>query len=167
MGKPAGAFLKLSVMTKMVVVMSFWYVGAVAQESRFLIEKQGKDGCIDLDGKVVIQAIYKSESYFHEGFSKEAFVSFYWRWYRHLSYLNPNGDTTINTDYSEGGKFSEGLVAIEVGGFWGSSDTTGAIVIKPRFTIAHPFLDGLAEVETFYEHGYIDHKGNFVWQDEI
>ena len=60
--------------------------------------------------------------------------------------------------------FYEGLAAVMVGKEWGYIDKTGAFVVKPQFSTAKSFHNGLARV--FYKdgrNGYIDRTGKFVW----
>ena len=43
-----------------------------------------------------------------------------------------------------------------------------ALAIQPKFEIAWPFRDGLAEVELdSYHTGYIDRTGQTVWQQTV
>lgn len=66
------------------------------------------------------------------------------------------------------------LTSVRVQNLWGYADKSGAIVIKPQFTLAHPFSDGLALVWTagipltdsivksFVKMGYIDPSGHWL-----
>ena len=50
---------------------------------------------------------------------------------------------------------------------YGYIDKTGAMTIKPIFTLADNFKDGLASVTVGkkyeeYKYGYIDKRGNYV-----
>lgn len=66
--------------------------------------------------------------------------------------------------------FSEGLapfiVIFDRGSYsrWGYMDHKGREVIKPRFAYIHPFDGGLAWVTDDEVYGYIDKRGQFVWQ---
>jgi len=45
-------------------------------------------------------------------------------------------------------------------GLWGFADTTGTVVIKPKYEVVEPFQAGLAKVQKNYLWGVIDRKGN-------
>ena len=51
---------------------------------------------------------------------------------------------------------------IEVQGRWGFIDSTGAVVIAPRFAQVEPFSDGLAAAREQGHYGYIDASGRYV-----
>ena len=70
--------------------------------------------------------------------------------------------------------FSEGMAAVNIGGKWsgntfdsagkwGYVNTTGELVIKPRFTVAKPFKNELAQIEINGKIGYINKTGKFIW----
>jgi len=44
------------------------------------------------------------------------------------------------------GHFSEGLATVKMNGIWGFIDKTGKWVIEPQYTVATPFIDGVAMV---------------------
>jgi hypothetical protein len=58
--------------------------------------------------------------------------------------------------------FSEGLAAVRINGKVGFMDTTGSIVIQPKYDDVFPFSDGLAPVELGDKWGYVDKTGNVV-----
>ena len=45
------------------------------------------------------------------------------------------------------GVFREGRAPVSIGGLFGYIDTSGTVVIEPRFAVAHPFSEGLAAVQ--------------------
>ena len=69
---------------------------------------------------------------------------------------------------------TDGLVPVEVNGKWGYANRSGEVVIKPQFSLAGRFSDGLALVWTggiplfdpvatsFVKMGYIDPTGRWV-----
>ena len=63
------------------------------------------------------------------------------------------------------GYYSEGLVLTKDGttGKFGYMDTTGTVVIAPRFDQASPFNDGRAKVITSGKQGVIDRAGSWVF----
>lgn len=66
------------------------------------------------------------------------------------------------------------LTPVRVRNLWGYADKGGQIVVKPQFTLAHPFSEGLALVWTggvpltdsivksFVKMGYIDPLGHWI-----
>lgn len=66
------------------------------------------------------------------------------------------------------------LTPVQQNGKWGYADDEGRAVIKPQFSLAHHFADGLAlvwkggipltdaVVKSFVKMGYIDQKGHWV-----
>lgn len=66
--------------------------------------------------------------------------------------------------------FSEGYAAVKVDGMWGYIDTTFKKVIDCRFDTCSYFYKGLAKVQmksqSLVVEGFINKKGNVVWQNE-
>jgi hypothetical protein len=58
--------------------------------------------------------------------------------------------------------FSEGLVAIQIGGKWGYMNKRRQIGIKPRFDAASDFSEGLASVIEGNDHYYISARGKRI-----
>ena len=57
---------------------------------------------------------------------------------------------------------NSGRFPVCVDGKWGYIDTTGAIVIKPKFDNASRFSEDLASVKIDGKYGYIDKRGRFI-----
>lgn len=70
----------------------------------------------------------------------------------------------INPQFDGLRGFFEGLMAVKIDGLWGFIDTSGKYVIRPQFTYAHRFRDGLAQVGML---DYIDKSGRFVYRGSI
>ncbi len=64
-------------------------------------------------------------------------------------------------------RFSEGLAAVRIDGLFGYIDTSGAVVIAPRFDLAGPFTAGFAEVLVGNHTGVIDRNGKIALQPEF
>ncbi|MBC8871714.1 MAG: WG repeat-containing protein [Planctomycetes bacterium] len=60
------------------------------------------------------------------------------------------------------GSFSEGLARVKVGDKFGYVDTSGRLVIAPRFDEASSFQENLAAVRIGDAWGYIDRRGTVV-----
>lgn len=88
-----------------------------------------------------------------------------------LGFINKTGKIVISPQFDsgvreEGGSFSEGLTAVQVGDKWGYIDKTGKFIIAPKFKQTSPpslFHEGLARVDTEDRtSGVIDKSGEFV-----
>jgi hypothetical protein len=116
----------------------------------------------------VIKLQYKQGIYFKEGLCA---VQLNDRWV----FINKKGKIAlipkVRGDYSS---FSEGLcpistqsnvlVAYGFKNLLGYIDRSGRLVIKPLFTNADDFKNGLARVQVINDWGYIDKKGNWIWK---
>lgn len=140
---------------------------------------KGRYGFIDRSGKIVIPEIYDHTSDFNDGLAlvklkKETF------------FINKKGKKVFGNPYNpeDARYFSDGMSVIRKGGntkpliflgayiqdYWdggllGYMNTTGKVVIEPKFSRANSFHDGLAYVEAPNgEKGYIDKAGKFKIQ---
>jgi WG containing repeat len=62
------------------------------------------------------------------------------------------------------GDLSEGLIAFELNEKIGFMNTTGKVMIEPRFDTALPFTNQRSYVTIKNEQGYIDRTGEFIWR---
>jgi len=84
-----------------------------------------------------------------------------------LGYIDKSLNLVIQPKYEEAEKFSEGLAAVKIGGKWGFIDTTGKMVIQPKYIypyFSHPnsFRECLVSVAVDGELGFIDKTGKLV-----
>jgi hypothetical protein len=83
--------------------------------------------------------------------------------------MDTNGKVVIPAQFESGGRFSEGLAAVQLGNNWGYIDKTGRLLINPRFDSAEEFFEGRALIELHNLWGYIDKSGaqiiepQFAW----
>jgi WG containing repeat len=68
----------------------------------------------------------------------------------------------IHTNASVGSSPSENLVPMQVNGFWGYADRSGALKIPAKFGEAGKFYNGFARVKLGQKYGVITPAGNFV-----
>ncbi|NLM08803.1 MAG: WG repeat-containing protein [Clostridiales Family XIII bacterium] len=84
----------------------------------------------------------------------------------YLAYYDKNGEIAVQTSYTRGRNFSEGLAAVERNRKFGFIDANGHTVIQPVYDEAHDFSDGLAVVRSqslgSNLYGYINKKGVLV-----
>lgn len=85
-------------------------------------------------------------------------------------FFNENG-WIVEPKYIHAGYFSEGLVSVKEGDYWGFADKSGNIRIKPEFesvTFTAPeFHEGLALVGKNRKAGFINHDGEWVIQPQF
>lgn len=141
------------------------------------IYKYGQYGFIDSTGKVIVAPVYDEVKPFVNGMAAV-------RHGRYWGYVDKTGKEIISPMYKSAGSFTaEGLACVgmspkntpgregEMGMvyeddgtlYYGYIDKKGSWAIKPKFTEAHDFSNGLATVSVNYEKsGYIDKTGKFV-----
>jgi hypothetical protein len=62
-------------------------------------------------------------------------------------YIDNNGKEIIACQFEQAGRFTEGRAAVQKNGWVGFIDTSGTMVIEPKFTcsVSHPiFVNGMA-----------------------
>jgi hypothetical protein len=93
-----------------------------------------------------------------------------------IAFVNCDNDKTAAIDktgkyiteciFDEAWGFSEGLAAVQYSGKFGFINRKGKFVIKPQFSNADSFYNGLAKVgivkENWFYEGYVNHKGEYV-----
>jgi hypothetical protein len=141
---------------------------------RLPVRRDGKWGCLDVNGRLVVPAVYDAPMSFHEGLAAvrtgDAF-----------GYVDRDGKVVIEPHYTMAESFSEGLAAVRVGGRWegrrlrggkiGFINKDGEMVIEPAFAWTDGgFREGLAPMwqarrtsdGTWVFGGYIDRQGKWA-----
>ena len=157
-------------------------VGLVNQNSpsqRLLpIQENFKWGYINQAGEIVIKPQFDSAEEFSEGL---AFVRYANRekplkpgqttpeLILGAGFIDETGNVVLELEspsYLGGDNFFEGLTKFWSGesgrSLYGYIDKTGKIIIKPQFTYAYEFVEGLAAVCVDEKCGFIDKSGTFV-----
>lgn len=143
------------------------------QEGMAKFKENGKFGFINIKGEKVIKSTYTSAGDFNSGVAKVIEEQGFW--IQEGGYINKTGKVVITFKGSDFGDFSEGLAAINIDGKYGYINTNATIVIKPQYSYAFPFRDGIAWVckssantgvmasfESDAVWGCIDKSGNLV-----
>lgn len=120
-------------------------------------------GYIDITGKWIIAAQFAWASSFAGDMAPVNSG-------RGCEYIDTTGASVLKppaplgkTDCAEvWGDFSEGLSRWKFGKKYGYIDSSGKVVIKPRFDLTFHFSEGLAAVEIGGKWGYIDKAGKMV-----
>ena len=115
-----------------------------------------KTGFRDLDGKIVIKAIYESAEMFSEGYSA---VEVDGKW----GLIDETGKYIIKPKFEYLGSVHNGLASYRVNSKYGFVDITGQERIKPQFDWVDEFSEGLCVVRNDnIKHGYIDTTGKVI-----
>ena len=121
-------------------------------------------GFVDATGQVVIDGSFAEANSFRE---ERALIELRGR----CGFIDSKGNAVIEPRFTLARDFSEGLARVETkepqaafsppSGF---IDPDGNMVIDPKFRSANSFQNGLCFVETDDSIGYINRRGEFVWQ---
>lgn len=127
----------------------------------FQYMENGKTGFRDLDGKIVIKAIYESAEMFSEGFSA---VQVDKKW----GLIDEGGKYIIEPKFEYLGSVHNGLASYRANDKYGFVDITGQEKIKPQFDWVDEFAEGLCVVRNdngklgHGKNGFIDTTGKLV-----
>lgn len=93
-------------------------------------------------------------------------------------YVNESGEFVIPPQFANAKGFSEGLAAVNIGWMRCYIDSTGSIQIKLNYPEAQqfsqgcsllwsgPFAGGLAPVDLMGKLGYLNRRGEWVWEPQ-
>ena len=119
------------------------------------INKDGKWGFMDEQGRLLIPCVYDNAGKFHEGL---AGVQRNKKW----GYVDKTGSLVIQCIYDDGGDFHEGLAGVQRNKKWGYVDNTGQEVIPCIYDEVDDFHESLARVKRNNKWGYVDKTGKEV-----
>lgn len=131
---------------------------------RAFVKKNGKWGCIDTNGNVVILFQYDFVYSYNEDIALVYSGTLNKMGYPsggHYSYINLDGNTIYEND--EGGyDFSEGLARVKVNGKVGYINTNGELAIDAKWSNAGSFSNGRAWVESNAGISFINIDGEEI-----
>lgn len=157
------------------LLLSCWVLfnSALAQPSPlFPIEKSGKAGYIDRDGKIIIPLKFDEARNFADGVASVR-VGDDW------GYIDGTGKFVISPQFFQAGSFNDGIASVGVWfprkkvvdnkvGFYSYIDKTGKLITKKQYGVAFAFSEGVAQVLTDdYKHGIIDRTGEILFYFDI
>ncbi len=155
---------------EMIIPLCFDTVGNFSEGlARF--ERDGRWGFIDKSGVVVITPQFSWAWDFSEGLARVQFKSEAFGIDTRWGFIDKSGKIAFSSDYEElrgvaeaDQGFRNGLAMIQVDGKKGFIDKSGQPVIKPQFSYAYHFSEGLAAVCTpdHEKWGYIDSLGHWA-----
>jgi hypothetical protein len=128
----------------------------------FQVVKDGKYGFRDLDGKIVIDAIFDMAEMFSEGLSTVQVGQKY-------GLIDENGSYVLPlSPFDYLGSVHDGLASYRANNKYGFIDIHGKTIIKPQFDWVDEFSEGLCVVRNDSgksgtgKYGYIDATGKTV-----
>lgn len=104
------------------------------------------------------------------------YVKYYDPFKNKFGFKNKKGEVEIPAQFDDASDLNEGLIAVKQGTKWGYCNKKGVMVIRAQYDFADDFNSGIAAVfqggtkEEFLDSkpgvkmGYVDKKGEFVWQ---
>jgi hypothetical protein len=119
-------------------------------------------GYLDLQGKEAIPARYLSAGDFRDGKAVVQLKS------KEYALIRPDGKRIATYPYAFVGALGNGLLPFqkEASGKYGYINERGKVIISPQYTLALPFEDGAAVVNTAEDYrslyGLIDRNANFL-----
>lgn len=119
-------------------------------------DETGKMGFKDVNGKIIIPAIWDWVGDYHEGFAAVSDEK------DQFGFIDTTGNNVIPCKWDSCGYFSEGLAFVEKEGKFGYVNRQGDIVIPLIWSGAYPFYNGRAIVFDNSQR-YIDKLGNVIW----
>jgi len=128
------------------------------QEDYFQYSEGNKMGIKDVDGEIIIPAVYDFVVPISDGLFnvKEG---------NYTAYFNKEGNVVLPFEnrYETYGNFSEGLARVRINEKWGFINKIGEEIIRPQFYYVEDFSDGRAIVRNEQDlHGAIDIRGSLV-----
>lgn len=142
------------------------------RDGRAAVKRDGLWGFIDVEGLEVIPPTYPEVRDFSEGFaavrlpaSRSGLFGARVRW----AVIRRDGSRAHPATFFSAGLFQEGRMPVQVatgafglGRSWGYADSTGTLVLAPRFSAARSFSHGVALVQQGRTSTMIDASGNAV-----
>lgn len=120
------------------------------------VKKDGKWGCIDKQGRMVIPFQFEYDVIFSEGLACVKKDD-------KFGYINKQGQgVTLSQQFDYADSFSEGLARVSKKGKYGYINKQGQIEVPLQFDAAGSFSEGLATVQKDGKSGYIDKLGQVV-----
>jgi hypothetical protein len=131
----------------------------------FVVTEYGYPVAIDKKGKTKFELKEAKKAFaFQEGLAQFAVKD---KSEYKYGYVDKTGKVQIPAQFSDAGRFCEGLAVISMEGKnerpnYGFIDKTGKIVISPQFMSAGDFHEGLSPVYDGGKYGYINTEGKYV-----
>jgi hypothetical protein len=116
-----------------------------------------KCGFIDKTGKEVIEIKFNKCGSFSNGLASVSLTNKY-------GFIDSDGKIVIDYKFDDAVDFHDELGSVKIGKLWGTIDKTGKVIIAPQFTLPYSFeKDDIASIVVGDKKGYINKKGDFIW----
>jgi hypothetical protein len=124
------------------------------------VMSNNKWGYINRQGEWVIQPTFKKAKYFNSGIAVVLDG-------RDWIYINKKGKQVLkNVDTDHLFDFSEGFAKIRKRGKLGFINTSGEIIVEPKFEVAKDFVNGYSKIIHKDDFGIIDTTGKYLLKPE-
>ena len=114
-----------------------------------VVERNGREGCVDRSGRIVLPAVYDEVSAFSEELIP---VRDGTEWF----YIDEYGRRPFRTVFDNAVPFENGFAFVEKGGAWGVIDHRGAYALKPDISDFGPSCLGFVRLFRGDEMSYFD-----------
>jgi hypothetical protein len=125
-------------------------------------------GFIDDKGDTIIQDQFDDVNVFSEGLCGVRIKN------QGYGYINSKGEIVIKPVYENVLQFLHGLAPVQViedgKKMWGYIDKNGKMIIKPKYDTESSFYEndiamvGLEDIDKPDKYGYINRKGEYIWE---
>ncbi|QHT68193.1 WG repeat-containing protein [Rhodocytophaga rosea] len=137
-----------------IIPQEYDHISALAKDSIFSVEKNGKKGLMSLQGKVVLRP---SSLYQELHVMKEERVGV--KINNKYGFIDRNGKLRIANRYEGIGSFSEDMVAVKIRGNWGFVDKAEELRVQPHYEQVLDFRNGVAAISKEGKWGFVNKKG--------
>lgn len=129
----------------------------VLNNSEIKVEKFGKWGVVEANGKVLYEPVYKSIEKTDNSWKVEKFNSY-------SIYRDSLGFAKHEFDYFKSA--APNIFIFGLNGYYGLIDTKGNVILKNAYTQIEPFKHGISVVKINGKYGVINKIGKYVLQPE-
>jgi hypothetical protein len=138
----------------MIISMEYDYISGVTKDSILTVEKEGKRGLMNLQGKTILKPnqLYQELHVMRE---ERVGVKINGKY----GFVDCNGKLRIANRYEGIGNFSENMAAIKIRGKWGFIDKAEELRVQPQYDEVLDFRNGAAPVKKDGKWGFVSKGG--------
>lgn len=138
--------------------------GQAVRKQLHPIQKDGKWGFINSEGRIAIDPQFSSAGSFSEGLAPVRVGSYQ---EGKDGYIDTSGRIVIRPQFDGAGNFSEKMAVITQRSKSGYIDNRGRVLIIPKFDEADPFSEGMALIKLGGKFGFINQTGKIVIEPQF
>ncbi|MDV4258642.1 WG repeat-containing protein [Acinetobacter baumannii] len=139
-------------------VESSYFIGT-GRDDLIIVNKNGKRGIINLEGKLIIPTEYDDDVSSFD-FNRGKIAAYTKN--GSCGYITDQNQLVINNIYEKCNTFYEGRAAVKKNNKWGVIDQNGKLILDFIYDEIDRFSEGLAAVRLNGKYGYIDKNGQVV-----